>query len=268
LPMVCLDARHAKAALSAKPNKTDKNDARGLARLLASGIFTKAHVKSDEARAHRLLLGVRKTLQRKALDLEVSLLMMSKSFGVPLEKRRRHVGRAITVAHKELKPLFEIMRKASAQLLREVKALDRLVLRSARADPVCRRLMTIPGIGPISALTFRAAVDDPTRFSRSRDVAAHFGLTPRQFQSGQTSHSGHITGIGDPTVRTALYEAAASMLNNTRSPSQLRTWGLELRRTKGFKPAAVACARKMACLMHRMWITGQDFKPEGVRSDV
>lgn len=186
--------------------------------------------------------------------------MTSKSFGVKIEKRRRHVTRNVKSRNAALQPLFETMLRTSELLMQEVKVLDRLVARTAQTDPICRRLMTIPGVGPISALTFRAAVDDPSRFQRSRDVAAHFGLTPRRFQSGQVSHSGHITAIGDPTVRAALYEAASSMLNNSRSQSELRQWGLKLLRQKGFKPAAIACARKIACLMHRMWMTDQDFK--------
>ncbi len=120
------------------------------------------------------------------------------------------------------------------------------------------------GVGPITALTFRAGVDDPNRFASSRDVAAHFGLTPRLFESGATSYSGHITGIGDRAVRAALYSAASSLINVSKSKSELGLWARDLARRKGFKLAATACARKMAVLLHRMWITSQPFKPEGL----
>lgn len=260
-PMICLDARHAQAALSAKPNKTDKNDARGLALLLARGIFTSAHVKSDDAQGIRLLLNVRKTLQRKALDLQTSMRMSAKSFGIPCHEKRRRVSTTEKAGDDpSLHRLFRVMQRASEQLLEEVKTLDRMVRKRALADPVCRRLMTAPGVGPITALTFRAAVDDPARFRRSRDVAAHFGLTPRRYQSGFTAFSGHITGKGDPTVRASLYDAACSLLNNTRSASELRSWAVSLRERRGFKVAAVATARKLATVMHRMWVTERDFQ--------
>lgn len=262
LPMVCLDARHAQAAMAARRNKTDKNDARGLATLLSRGMFTTAHVKSQEALALRLLLGVRKTVQRKALDLETSLRMSLKSFGGSIESRRRRVvSSRIKIKDARLRQLFEVMERTSALLMEEVKALDKLVVKSAAADPICRRLMTVPGVGPITALTFRASVDDPSRFKCSRDVAAYFGLTPHCFQSGQTAYSGHITGWGDPSVRAALYDAACSLLNTSRSDSGLRRWALELAKRKGFKLAATASARRLAVIMHRMWMSGEDFDP-------
>lgn len=262
-PMVCLDARHAQAALAAKRNKTDKNDARGLALLLARGLYTTAHIKSAASQRLHFLLIVRKALQRKALDLQTFMQMSAKTLGVPLESRRRRTKLVSKRGQDPLQAsLFEATYRASTGLMHEVKALDKIVLQAARADPICRRLMTIPGVGPITALTFRASVDDPFRFKTSRDVAAYFGLTARRFQSGQTDVSGHITRWGDPSVRAVLYEAACSLLNTCKSQPALRRWGLDLVRRKGFKVAAVACARKLACLMHRMWVTERDFQPD------
>jgi transposase len=267
LPMICLDARHAKAALAAKPNKTDKNDARGLATLLCRGHFTTAHVKSDEALRIQLLLTIRKALQRKALDLQMSLHMTLKTFGVATEKKRRKlvgVTRTRRPVDAMLSRLCPIVLRTSDMMLTEVKALDKLVARLAADDPVCRRLMVLPGVGPITALTFRAAVDDPTRFQSSRMVAAYFGLTPRRYQSGQMDFRGGISKHGDPAVRTALYSAACVLLRLSKSQSALRSWGLELARRRGFKVAAVACARKLAVIMHRIWVTGEDFEAKAV----
>jgi transposase len=121
--------------------------------------------------------------------------------------------------------------------------------------------MTIPGVGPMTALTFKSGVDDPSRFASSRNVAAHFGLTPRVFQSGQRKVSGGLSRMGDEMVRTALYEAAFVMICNSKSGCALRAWGLRLRARKGLKPSCIAVARKLAVVMHRMWVTGRAFDP-------
>lgn len=139
--------------------------------------------------------------------------------------------------------------------------LDALATKIAKADLVCRRLMTVPGVGPLTALTFKAAVDDPGRFASSRAVAAHFGLTPRRFQSGQIDISGGISRMGDAKVRGALYEAAFVMIVLSKRPSSLRTWALKLKAQRGLSFACLAVARKLAVILHRMWITGRDFDP-------
>lgn len=261
-PALCLDALHTKKALSARRNKTDRTDARGIAILLARGIYTKAHIKSDESMRLRLLLTVRNILQHKALDLQTAQRMSMKSFGqVPETRRRRIAAMGGRRSDEETRKLFAVLTRASSNLAAEAALLDKTIVRAARKDPVCQLLMTMPGVGPISALTFRAAVDDPLRFQSSRDVAAHFGLTPKRTQSGQSDFSGNITRQGDPSVRGALYNAASALLNTSRSQCALRRWALELKARKRFKVAAVACARKMAVIMHRMWVTGAVFDP-------
>jgi transposase len=148
-----------------------------------------------------------------------------------------------------------------ASLLSEVKQLEDALVKTAKTDPICRRLMTVPGVGPLTALAFKAAVDDPARFRSSRTVGAYFGLTPRRRQSGQMDVSGHISRMGDETVRTALYSAAFALLTVSKSKCPLRLWGLRLKEGKGHKLATVAVARKMAVIMHRMWVTERDFDP-------
>ena len=138
--------------------------------------------------------------------------------------------------------------------------LDNAVKGLVRVDPICRRLMSIPGVGPVTALTFKAAVDDPNRFKSSRTVAAHFGLTPRRFQSGETDNPGHISRAGDADVRAALYVAAHSLLTRNAQWSTLKAWGVRLAKIRGHRRAVIAVARKLAVILHRMWIDGSEFR--------
>jgi transposase len=130
----------------------------------------------------------------------------------------------------------------------------------AREDPVCQRLMSVPGVGAITALRFKAGVDDPARFKHSKTVAAHFGLTPRRFQSGEIDNSGHISKAGDPDVRSALYVAAHSLVVRSAEWSSLKAWGMRLAKTKGHRCAMIAVARKLAVILHKMWLYGTDFR--------
>jgi transposase len=260
--VVCLETRHTHAALSARRNKSDRSDAHGIALMMCQGIFKTAYTKSEEALQTRMLLTNRKVLQRKAHDLHVTLRMTLKQFGVSVRKQ----GGGLVISDKDKKPNRTLLSLAKpivrmhAALNTEFLALDEMVKRKAKADPVCKRLMTVPGIGPITALTFRAAVDDPSRFSSSRNVAAHFGLTPRRFQSGEIDVAGHISKRGDKTVRMMLYEAALTLIVASRSNARLRVWAVALAKRKGNKLAAVATARKLAVVMHRMWVTARDFE--------
>ena len=140
------------------------------------------------------------------------------------------------------------------------RRLHRLVLVAVRDDAVCRRLMTVPGVGPVTALTVCSAVDDPARFNRSRAVGAHFGLTPRRYQSGETDRVGHISKQGDGLARQALYEAANVLLTRTSKWSALKAWGMGIAKRAGMRRAKVAVARKLAVIMHRMWLDGSEFR--------
>lgn len=266
VPVTCIDARAASGPLAAQRNKTDKNDARGLAQLLRAGWYTSSHVKSDEALRIRLLLNYRRALKRHGRSLELTLRMSMKNFGVATERHKEEItlrwNRRTT--HPMLMRLTQMMLRARTMIFSEVKALDELTRKLAKDDPVCRRLMTVPGVGPLTALTFKAAVDDPSRFASSRTVAAHFGLTPRRIQSGQTDYSAGISRMGDASVRAALYEAAFAMIVLSKSNCSLRTWGLKLKAEKGLSYACIAVARKLAVVLHRMWITGRDFDPRPI----
>ena len=264
--VVCMEARQVKAALSAMRNKTDRHDARGIAQILRSGWYSRVHVKSVEAHHTRALISSRKVMQRKCIDLENEIRGLLKIFGVKLPLRlsrgafdvavRDTIERDAALSY-ALLPMLE----ARGVLMQTFLELDRRVKKIAREDALCRRFMGIPGVGEITALSFKAAVDDPTRFKSSRTVGAHFGLTPRRFQSGEKDNPGRISHAGDADVR-------ATLLRGRKTPcsccsiawSSLKAWGVKLMKTKGRRRAIVAVARKIAVVLHRMWIDGSDFR--------
>ena len=261
---VVMEARHVKAALGAMRNKTDRNDARGIAQILRTGWYREVYVKSLESHYVRTLLASRKALLRKCIDLENEVRGLLKVFGIKLRAGIRHG--AFDVATREpieanamlahaLIPLLDVRLELYSAFLE----LDRRVKALAYSDEVCLLLMTTPGVGYITALTFRAAVDDPRRFSRSKNVAAHFGLTPRRYQSGERDNPGRISKAGDTEVRSALYAAANIILTRSTKWSSLKAWGVRLARSKGRKRALVAIARKLAVILHAMWIDGTPF---------
>jgi transposase len=270
LPMVCLDARQAKAALNMRINKTDDNDAEGLAHLVRSGWYREVRVKSREAMLVRSLLGARTQLLGMVTDLSNQIRGLMKTFGLVVPKgagkifeanvRRLLEGEALVAG--VVLPLLESWRAVRAR----AADLDRQLLSVVRGSATCRRLMTIPGIGAVVAASFVAAVETPENFTTSRAVGAWIGLTPRRYQSGQVDYDGHISRRGDARLRALLYEAATAMLTRVQGESELRRWGLALKKRLGFKRAAVALARKMAVIMHAMWKNGADFDPKAAAS--
>jgi transposase len=261
--VICLECRHVKAGLSAMRNKTDRNDARGIAQLVRLGWFRQVHVKSEAAQRMRMLLVNRQQLLTKALDLENSVRGSLKVFGLRIGTVTRRTFEArvleLVAEDRSLMAITKPMLRVRRALFEEFERLDRLCRQLARRDTVCRRLMTIPGVGTVVALTYRTGIDAPERFSRSRDVGAHFGLTPRRYSSGQTDYDGRISCCGDAMVRTALYQAANVLLHHGRW-SSLRSWAMRIAKRSSVKAAKVALARRLAVVMHRMWVDGTDFR--------
>ena len=261
---VLLETRHVKAALGAMTMKTDRNDARGMAQMIRMGWFRPVHAKTVPAQEIRALLVARKQLQARLNDLELCLRGILRGFGLKLGEvakgRFEARVRELVAGQRTLEGLAGPMLRARAALCAEYAAVHREVLRIVRADADCRRMMTAPGVGAIVAVTFKAAVDDPGRFKRSRDVGAHFGLTPKRHQSGEVDRSGHISKTGDAQVRTALFEAAHVMLLRAQRFSALKAWALRIARTRGLKRAKVALARKLAVVLHRLWVDGTEFR--------
>ena len=263
--VVCMEARQVKAALSAMRNKTDRNDARGIAQVLRSGWYSRVHVKSIESHQIRALLSSRKAVMSKCIDLENEIRGLFKVFGIKLPPKLGHGSfdaavRDIIENDPALSHALLPMLDVRLQLYHAFRELDNRTRKMAHQDPVCQRLMTVPGVGFVTSLTFRAAVDDPTRFKRSRTVAAHFGLTPRRFQSGEMDNPGRISRAGDPDVRATLYVAANSMMTRSSKWSSLKAWGMQLAKQRGHRRAVVAVARKLAVILHRIWIDGTQFR--------
>ena len=264
LEVVLLETRHVKAALSAMPVKTDRKDARGIAQLLRMGWYRPVHVKSTDAQAVRALLVGRKLLQAKLLDIELSIRGILRGYGLKVGavSRGRFEARIrdLIEGHDMLATVIGAMLQARAALWNEFTRLHRTMLKIARADPVCQRLMSAPGVGALVAVTYRSAVDDPGRFAKSRTVGAYFGLTPKKYQSGETDFDGGITKVGDAMVRTALYEAAHIMLTRATRFSTLKRWAMDVAKRRGMKRAKVALARKLATVLHRIWADVSQFR--------
>ena len=262
---VCMEARQVNAALSAMRNKTDKNDARGIAQVVRSGWYQPVHMKSRESHYIRAMLSSRKAVLRKCVDLENEIRGLFKTFGIRLPGTLSHhrfddTVRPIIEADEGLAFALLPMLEARNALYVHFRELDKRVKRVAANDHVCSLLMTTLGVGAMTAMHFKAAVDDPTRFKSSRTVAAHFGLTPRRFQSGEIDNPGRISRAGDTDVRAALYTAANALLTRTKDTSPLKTWGMRLVKRRGHKRGTVAVARKLAVILHRMWIDGTPYR--------
>jgi transposase len=261
---VLLETRHVKAALSAMTVKTDRKDARGIAQLIRMGWFRPVHAKSAAAQEVRALLVARKQLLNRVLDIETSIRGILRGFGLKVG----HVPRGgfesrvreLAAGQAMLERIADTMLAARATLRAQFNTLHKAVLAIVREDAVCQRLMTVPGVGPLTAIAFKSAVDDPSRIKRSKGAGALFGLTPRKYQSGERDVTGCITRVGDEMVRTALYEAANALLLRVQRFSTLKRWAMEVAKRRGMKRAKVALARKLAVILHRMWIDGTDFR--------
>lgn len=263
LPAICIDARHAKKALDMAPNKTDANDADGLAHLAEVGFYREVRVKGYDSMLTRTLIAARTRLVRISTELSNQIRGLMKTFGlvVPAASGGRfieHIHRLLVdqeALARIILPLLDAWRSIRVR----AAELGRQLLASARHSQQCQLLMSISGIGAITATSFIAAIEDPAHFKTSRAVGAWLGLTTRRYQSGEVDYDGHISRRGDPHLRGLLYESAVVILTRSRVDSGLRTWGLKLREKVGFKRAAVAVARKLAVIMHSMLKSGELF---------
>jgi transposase len=264
LPVICVETRHMQAVLKAQINKTDRNDARGIAQMIRVGLYRPVHVKTQRSQKLRMLLTHRKLLQSKAIAIENDLRGTLRNFGlkvgmvgkVKFEARIKELVENLPDLAELVEPLLIVRRALSEQTV----ILHRRLLAIVRDDEVCRRLMTVPGVGPVVALTYRATVDVPARFRNSKAVGAVFGLTPSKYQSGEIDRSGRISRCGDEMMRMMLYEAAQVMLLRSAKWSWLKAWAMKIARHRGMKKAIVALARRLAVIMHRIWVDGTEFR--------
>lgn len=263
LPVVCLDARHAKASLSLQLNKSDANDARGLAQIVRTGWYRAVTARSLDGQRMRALITARAQLVALRVDLGNQIRGVLKPFGLIAG---RGIGKTFAdkirslVADGPLHEVAEALLRAWEAINTEIATLSRRLAAEARQDNRVRRLMTAPGVGVLVALTYVGVIGDPARFTHSSSVGAYVGLTPRRFQSGEVDYTGRISRCGDRLLRTYLYEAAGIILNRVSRWSVLKAWGVRLARRIGHKKATVAVARKLAIIMHRMWRDGTEFR--------
>jgi len=256
--VVCMDARRAADAIKGRRVKSDKADAYALAEMLRTGWYSAVHVKSEESHRLKALLGSRDQLVRAKRALGNQVRGVLRPFGIRLPSRQgtkkfstaaHHSVRHDTMLNASVTALLEALAAIEAQITR----LDQQLKELARRSPVCWRLMSVPGVGPIVALAFMATIEDVGRFRRMRDIGAYLGLTPKRYQSGETDVVLGISRQGDAMARHYLYEAANVLLTTVRSPSALKSWGLKVLKRRGPKRARVAVARKLAALLGRIW---------------
>ena len=265
MPVVCVDARQAKAALSGRPNKSDELDAEGLAQLARTGWYAEVRVKSFDSHRIRSVLVARAKLVGMKRTLSNTIRSLLKTFGQFTQRAR---GQGFAERVRELMADEPLLGKGVEGLLasweavsRQVRDLDRLLSGLARRDPICRSvLMTAPGVGAITALAFKSVIDDPTRFTRGEEIGAYLGLAPRRHQSGDTDRMGCISRCGDAMLRGYLFEAATVALTRVTRENAPAIWAKNLAKRSGSGKARVALARKLAVILFAMWRNNQPFR--------
>ena len=263
LSVELLETRHVRDPFKAMPVNTDRNDARGIAQLMRLGWFRSVHCKSMPAQELRAVLTARKLVQGKRHDIEMSLRGILRGFGLkvgPTTMRSFDARvRELVDGHQTLLAIADALLLARTTLAEQLGKLQKRLVSLARDDTRARFLMSTPGVGVLVALTYVAAIDDPARFRSSKAVGAHFGLTPKKYQSGETDITGRISKIGDASVRTALYEAANVILTRPVKGSSLKSWAMRIAKRAGMRKAKVALARKLAVVLDRMLADGTRF---------
>lgn len=264
LSVKCVDARHMAAALSARINKNDRNDARGIAQMMRVGLYKEVQVKTDAACQLKILLGSRNQLVSTRQQLKGTLRGLLKLWNIKISQKSKRfiaeVREKITPLDAISQPSFESLLESLLSIENSLNELDQLIVKQGKEDKEVRLLMSIPGVGVITALTYKATLDQPERFAKSEAVGAYMGLTPRQYASGEMNRQGSISKMGPEQCRCMLYEAAFSLLIRCKRSFKLRNWGLKLMKKKGLKKAVVAVARKLAVIMHRMLLDKTEFK--------
>ncbi|MFA3918854.1 IS110 family transposase [Ruegeria hyattellae] len=263
LPAICIETRYTKAFLKAQVNKSDRSDARGISQMMPVNLYRPVHVKTLVSQKRRALLTAGKLLQEKALAIENDIRALLRNFGlkvgavgaIKFEARVRELAEG----RSDLIEIMTSLLAARSRLREEYSRLHRRVLEIVRDDMVCRRLITIAGVGPVTSLAFVSTIEVPGRFRHSRTVGPALGLTPVLNQSGESRRIRRISLCGDAMMRTLLYEAAQVMLTRTQKWSWLKAWAMNVAKRRGMRKAIVALARRLAVIMHRRWCNGSDF---------
>ena len=263
LPVDVIDARQAHAVMKLQHNKTDANDAVLLAEIARTGFCRPVSVNSEEAQKQRMLVKARRHLVHQRRDTQNAIRGFLCALGLRFPKGSGKLAdrvRSALKARPDLKAMIEPLMASAEALKIQIKRLEEEIVREAETSSVVQLLMTVPGVGPITALTFAATIDDARRFAKSRTVGAYVGLTSRRHQSGEMDYTGRISKYGDSLLRSLLFEAANSLLTVVRKAHPLKDWARRIRKRSSHKKACVALARKLAVIMHRMLITGESFR--------
>ncbi|QYF49211.1 Transposase ISRhOegibbosus7 [Candidatus Rhabdochlamydia oedothoracis] len=261
---LCMDARKLSTILALKINKTDKNDARGIAEALRSGMYTRVHCKPQDSVEKSILLVSRRALIKQQTQLKNTVRGLLKSYGIRLGSvgSKRFSSVVIKQIEKQEKSIvlsITSLLNTFDKVVEEVEKLDKEMLKLVSQDKEVQRLMTIPGVGPVTALTYKTEIFDPTRFNDSKSVGAYLGMTPKQYASGEVQRQGRISKCGSSELRSLLVEAGIVMLTRSKKWSKLKAWGLKIMRKKGMKKAALAVGRKLSVIMHKMLIEQKEF---------
>jgi transposase len=222
------------------------------------------NVKSEESQRIRTILVARSRLVGIRRDIENQVRSIIKEYGLLFPRAiglqfRRQIIELLGDDH-QLSPVVVPLLLIHDHVCQQQRKFDDEIRRLAKSDETTRRLMTVPGVGVVTALTFRHTVDDPSRFRSASAVGAYLGLTPRRNRSGEIDKNGRISCWGDRLLRTYLFEAATVLLYRTKKWSALRAWGMKLAKRIGMKKAKVAIARKIAVILHCIWVDGTTFE--------
>lgn len=263
--VIAMEARKMAAILATVINKTDKNDARGIAEALRAGHYRECVHRSDEAMEIRTILHGRQTAVQERSHVVTSIKGHLKVYGIKLgtgsgKGFRAKVEQSVAKLNPIIQKVIGCLLNILDTLEQEIKELDRIVKEVARQDEDVKLLQSMDGIGPITALAFKAEIDNAKRFKKSKNVGAYIGLTPSQYSSGEINRQGGISKQGSKQVRSLLVEAATVLLTRSKVWSKLKAWGLKLMKKKGKKKAIIAVARKMALILHRMLMTKKPFE--------
>jgi transposase len=280
--VICIDSRFMAAILSVNINKTDRNDARSIANAIRSNNYKKVHVKSLESVKTNSLLTVRRTLVEQKKKISGVIRGILKTFGIKLPVGKKHIRETVqtAIAFDEFSPdteklslnvdwdVIETLIVSVEKMEEQLKILENKLEILAKHDEVVQRFLTHPGVGIVTAVTYKAEIDDPNRFRKSRSVGAYLGMTPRQFSSGETVRQGRVSKNGSRELRSLLHEAGLVMITRTKKKSKLKSWGIKKQRKMKTQKAAMAVGRRIAVNLHRMWIENRDFDPQMKEDEV
>lgn len=263
LEVTVIDARVAHAFLRFQHNKTDENDATQLAELARVKFYRAVALKGEQAQKWRILLKGRAHMVGQRVARQNAIRGFLSALGLRFDKGAGTFAKKvheILIERPDVAYIFDPLVDELEALERAIRKLDKAVSEQAKADRVCRLLMTIPAVGPVTALAYLATIDQADRFGKSRSVGAYIGLTCKRMQTGETDYSGRITRNGDQLLRSLLYGAANSLLTVVRKAHPLKDWARRLKKRSSHKKACVALARKLAVIMHRMIINEEEFR--------